>query len=79
MSGNSQANPKEPTVKTTSPTTPNTARLGKAVTSRDGCGASDSETDGGCGIKAVYLANYLANDFQVSITLSGLSEIELMP
>ena len=79
MSGKSQASPKDPTVKTTSPSTPNNARLGKTEASIAGCGASDSEADGGCGIKAVYLANYLANDFQVSITLSGLSEIELMP
>jgi hypothetical protein len=76
MSGKSQANPKALTVKTTNPTTPNHARIGKAETSIvDGCVASDSETVGRCCIRAVYLAN----DFQVSITLSGLSEMELMP
>jgi len=75
MSGKSHASPKDPTVKATSPSTPNNARLGKAETSRVGCDASDSEADGDCCTKAVYLAN----DFQVSITLSGLSEMELMP
>jgi hypothetical protein len=75
MSGNSQAKPNDPTVKTTSPTTPHIARFGKAATSGAGCDASDAETDGGCCTKAIYLAN----DFQVSITLSGLSDMELMP
>jgi hypothetical protein len=75
MSGKSHANPKDPTVKATSPTTPNSARLGKAEALRVGCDTSDSEADGDCCTKAIYLAN----DFQVSITLSGLSEIELMP
>jgi hypothetical protein len=76
MSGKRQAKPKDPTVKTTSPTTPNNARLGKAATSMlAGCGASDSEADGDCCTKVAYLAS----DFQVSITLSGLSEIEVIP
>jgi hypothetical protein len=76
MSGKTQASASELTVKTTSPTTPNKARIGKAETSIVvGCVASDSEAEGLCCIKAVYLAN----DFQVSITLSGLSEMELMP
>jgi hypothetical protein len=40
-----------------------------------GCSASESEANGvGCTKVA-----YLANDFQVSITLSGLSEIEVIP
>jgi hypothetical protein len=56
MSGKRHAKPKDPTVKATSPTTPNNARLGKAVTSIVvGCGASDSEAVEGCGIKAVLL------------------------
>ena len=76
MSGKSQANPNALIVKTNSPTTPNHARNGKAETAIvAGCVASDSEAEGLCCIKAVYLAK----DFQVSITLSGLSEIELMP
>ena len=75
MSGKSQAKTKAPTVKTISPTTPSNARLGKDVTSTGGCGASESEADGGCCDKVAYLAN----DFQVSITLSGLSEIEVIP
>ena len=76
MSGKRQANPKEPTVNETSPTTPNNDRLVKAVTSiAGGSVASDSEAVWGGLVKAVYLAS----DFQVSITLSGLSEMELMP
>ncbi len=76
MSGKRQANAKEPTVKMTSPTTPNNDRLVKADTSiADGSVASDSEAVRGGLVKAVYLAS----DFQVSITLSGLSEMELMP
>jgi len=76
MSGKSQARPNALTVKTTSPTAPHKARIGKAETSIvDGCFASDFEAVGLCCIRAVYLAN----DFQVSITLSGLSEMELMP
>jgi hypothetical protein len=75
MSGKRHANPRAPNVKTTSHTTPNTARLGKAVTLRAARGASESEADGGCCDKVAYLAN----DFQVSITLSGLSEIEVIP
>jgi hypothetical protein len=55
MSGKYQAKPKDPTVNTTSPTTPNKARLGKAVTSIVEGGASDSEAVEGCGIKAVLL------------------------
>lgn len=76
MSGKRQANPKEPTVNVTSPTTPNNDRLVKADTSiAGGSVASDSEAVWGGLVKAVYLAS----DFQVSITLSGLSEMELMP
>ncbi|BDU55186.1 hypothetical protein LTEGF4_08670 [Limnohabitans sp. TEGF004] len=55
-SGKSQAMPKDPTVKTTSPAAPHNARLGKAVTSIVvGRGASESEAVEGCGIKAVLL------------------------
>jgi hypothetical protein len=50
--------------------------LVKADTSiAGGSVASDSEAVWGGLVKAVYLAS----DFQVSITLSGLSEMELMP
>ncbi|GEM_PF-2318760 len=76
MSGKCQANAKEPTVNKTSPTTPHTERRVKADASGGGgCEDSESEALKEDLIKAVYLAN----DFQVSITLSGLSEIELMP
>jgi len=73
-SGKSQASPRDPAVKTTSPTEPQNDRAGKCVSSIV-WGASGSEAVVGRCIKA----DYLANDFQVSITLSGLSEIELMP
>jgi hypothetical protein len=50
--------------------------LVKADTSiAGGSVASDSEAVWSGLVKAVYLAS----DFQVSITLSGLSEMELMP
>ena len=72
--GNNQASPSEPTVNTSNPTTPHNDRAGKAMASIV-VDTSESEAVGGRCIKA----DYLANDFQVSITLSGLSEMEVMP